>query len=933
MAGLSESAHVAGVSAAADTATSTAGNLTSFVGREKDIADLEELIERSPILTLAGPPGIGKSRLAAELARAVGGRHPVSTATVQLAPVEEEALVLQALASALDVKEAQGEDLRGRVRAELADRRLLLVLDNCEHLLDACAALAEWLVEECPALRVIATSREPLGVPAETVWAVPPLSVPLAASDLRLLDYAAMHLFVDRATAVEPGFALNEYVSPSVAEICRRLDGIPLAIELAAARVELLTPAEIATRLDDRFDLLVGGASAELPRHQTLEAALDWSYNLLSTPERLLLTRLSVFVGSFEVSHAEEVCCGGAVERAELPELLHGLERKSLIVSNPANGHYWLLETIRAYAREALERSADAPAIRETHARFFVALAERAEPELRRPNQDVWLSRLEDERPDLRSALDWSLGHGRSELALRLAGSLSWFWRMRCHFIEGRSALEAALSASDGSNPELEAKALWGTGLLTMMLGETERADTALKKSAARFGELGDVGGEARALLLLANNARRSNSATVLALAEKSAALAREAGDLWCLALALSVAGYEHLSGGNFPAARPLLEECVAVSREGGEKEGLRRGVLFLGQIALHQGHYGSAEPLLQEALRLAEELGDEYSTGTTFQYLGGLALHRGDYEHARHHLDNAIALLRKTRPADLQISLVARAWLARVEGEEPIARRLLEEALTLASHRGDDPTAALLGLAELAEAAATLPTARRHFEEALDLARAHGNVPHAARALTGIGRLARSQADPKRATLVYSEAIELSHRSGDVSGMVTSLEALAGLAAASNRPEHAARLFGAAAAARDAHGSGRPPNQSAAYEADVALARQSLPPEDFDAAWADGGRLSLDEAVAEAPKRRRRRGQAATGWGSLTEAELNVAALVARGTSNQGTADRLVISVGTVKNHLKSIFAKLGVTKRGEVAVEFWNRQDPPRA
>ncbi|MCA1701703.1 MAG: AfsR/SARP family transcriptional regulator, partial [Actinobacteria bacterium] len=334
--------------------------------------------------------------------------------------------------------------------ARLARRRLLLVLDNCEHLLGGCAKLIGALLAGCPQLSILSTSREALGVSSERVWELAALPVPEEAEHEAehkleaLAGNPAVGLFVERARAVQPDFSLNAYISPAVVEIVRRLDGIPLAIELAAGRVASLTPQEIAGRLTDRFALLSKATDGEPARHQTLAAALDWSYELLTGPERALLRRLSVFAGAFELEAVEAVCAGGEIEARQGAELLAGLAGKSLVLvqaQSPA-ARYRLLETIRLYAAERLEQAGERAKLRSAHARFYLALAEQAEPELTGAHQEQWLSHLEAERANLRSGIEWSLSQGETEQALRLAGALVLYWRVRCHFSEGRELLD-----------------------------------------------------------------------------------------------------------------------------------------------------------------------------------------------------------------------------------------------------------------------------------------------------------------------------------------------------------------------------------------------------------------------------------------------------------------------------------------------------------
>ncbi len=911
--------------------------VSSFLGRTREMSEVRELLEAARLVTLTGAPGIGKSRLAREVAVRCDPPFSDGQALVELAPIGDPALVPRTLAAVLSVHEVARSTLTEALVARLRQRSVLVVLDNCEHLLGACAEMVDALLSGCPRLRVLATSRERLSMCGERVWQVPPLSVPDDASQEplpeALMGYEGVRLFVERAGAAQPDFVLSREVAPAVAEITRRLDGIPLAIELAATRVEMLTPLEIARRVDDRFSLLTKGSRSGLARHQTLLAALDWSHELLSAGERVLLRRLSVFVGGFCSEAAESVCAGGDIEAREIFDLLAGLVSKSLVVSDTANsrGCYGLLETIRAYAADRLEEADEAPALGEAHARFYLALAERAEPELTGPEQERWFERLDSERENLRFALHWSLGHGETEWALRLAGALVLFWRVRCHFSDGRELLEAVVQASDGKEHASvsRAKALWGVGFLAMMAGDLEGARPPLKEGLSRFRELGDLQGSARVLLILGNIGMVLGDPSAPIALEESAVLARRGGDRWCLAHALGLKGYGHLAITDLPAARPLFGECLAVAREAQDKQGLRYGMIGLGRVALKQGDFDSAESLLEETLSIARELGESYIEASALQDLGNLATGRGDYARARRLLEEAQAILPEVAPPGaLQGPLVGLASVAQAEGNLPRARLLLEQALGKSSASAASVPVPLQHMGELAIEEGDTDRARCLFEKVLERARASGDKWLTARALHGLGQLARAGGDAKRAVALHVEALELQGELGDAPGIAASIEAVAGLAGTSGRYEHAVRLLGAVDALRSRGGYARPPWQLSRYEGELRVAREKLPADEFEAAFAQGAGLSIDEAMTQASKGRRRAGRPTSGWGSLTETELRVAALVAEGLTNPEVAERLFITRATVKRHLSHIFFKLGVAKRGDLAREIWARR-----
>jgi predicted ATPase/DNA-binding SARP family transcriptional activator len=430
--------------------------LTSFVGREQEIAHLKALLSNTRLLTVTGAGGSGKTRLAIQVAKELIQNFQEGVWWVDLAPLIDPSHVPQAMAQVLGVRESPYTTLSETLLNFLRPKELLLVLDNCEHLVTRCAELAAEILSNCPKVQIMATSREALRIDGETVWQVPTLSLPplrLPPGDA-LTVYEAIRLFVERAVAVNGKFSLNAENAPAVAEICRRLDGIPLAIELAAARIKVLAPERIAARLDNRFDLLTVGSRVALPRHQTLRLTFDWSHELLTEAERVLFRRLSVFVGGFNLEAAEEVCADEKIEAPRVLELVSHLVDKSLITAEPQQGErrFRLLETGREYAREKLGESGEAGRLRKRHFNFFLRLAEEAEPKLTSAERLSWLERLESEHDNLRAALEWSQDQaGRREAMLRLAGSLYWFWHFGGHVAEGRRGLERVLARSPGN--------------------------------------------------------------------------------------------------------------------------------------------------------------------------------------------------------------------------------------------------------------------------------------------------------------------------------------------------------------------------------------------------------------------------------------------------------------------------------------------------
>ncbi len=596
---------------------------TSFIGRSREILQVGRLLASTRLLTLIGMGGCGKTRLALEAATVQAGVFENGVCWVDLIGLSGSALVIQAVAQALDLREASHESLLETLTHYLKAKHLLLVLDNCEHLLAACQELVKALLLACPNLQVLATSREPLAIAGELTWLVPALSMPEAVHLLQpdnrwsaeLTRYDAIRLFVERAQSVLPTFTLTNQNRVAVVEVCQRLDGMPLAIELAAARVNVLTVQQIAARLDDRLALLTGGnRTALIPRHQTLRATMAWSYDLLSEQERLLFCRLSVFSGGFALEAAEAIGEGGGIQAKQVLDLLSHLVDKSLVVADTqasSEARYRLLETIRQYALEKLQESGEEMTLRRRHCDWFLALAEQADRQLRGPHQVVWLERLEMEHDNVRAGLVWSLAH-EHKIALQLASVLAWFWRLHNHFSEGRRWLEMALTASHAP-ATLRIRALAGNGLLAFSQGDTTRATTLL---------------------------------------EESLALSRNQNDNWGIAWSLHGLGRVASFHDAFERAAALLEESLTLFRELGDTSGYAYSVYYLGIVARYQGDYARATALLEESLSMSRATGDTWLIAWILIHMGQLACTLGDYPRAVEAQQESLILCQELKTA-----------------------------------------------------------------------------------------------------------------------------------------------------------------------------------------------------------------------------------------------------------------------------------------
>ena len=695
--------------------------LTSFIGREKEIETVKHLIAPhggGRLLTLTGAGGSGKTRLALQVAYATLDVFPDGVWFIDFAPLTDQALVPQSLLTTLGLSEQAGRSTLAIVSDFLQPKQALLILDNCEHLIQACAQLAETLLRACPTLHILATSREALGVAGETPYLVPTLTTPdpTHASLDTLPQYEAVRLFVERAQTVWPGFALTVDNMPAIAQVCHQLDGIPLTIELAAARVKALRVEQIASRLEDRFRLLIRGARTDLPRHQTLHALIDWSHDLLAETERALFRRLAVFAGRWTLDAAEAVCVGDDVEADAVLDLMTQLVNKSLVISERVQGkdaRYHMLETIRQYASERLLEANEGEQLRNRHLDFFLQWAERAEPKLHGPEQLEWLDQIETELDNLRAALEWDLAQAEhGEASLRLASALLSFWSLRGRVSEGRVWLDRALKSSAASAASIvRAKALHAAGYLARLHGDTMAARALLEASIDLWRALGPVGntGLAQTLANLAEVMRRlGDPAAARSLASEAVALCREQGERWNLAYALSSLGYALRDQEEFALARSVLNESVTLWQDLGDLWGLRVAISYRGDVALREGDYKLAHDHQAKCITIAQQLRDTEGLALALEDFGIAALNMGDRGQTKPYFQESFDLFRKLGNKTGQaICLYYFGYLAQFEGDNQAAQNFFEQELALARTTGPLwlGAQALSGLAAVAAA------------------------------------------------------------------------------------------------------------------------------------------------------------------------------------------------------------------------------------
>ncbi len=768
--------------------------LTRVVGREDERLAVAAKLQRSRLVTLTGPGGIGKTRLALAVAAEAAAHYADGVWLVSLEGLSSRAMVSRQIAIQFGLKEEVGRTCLATVADYLRTRRVLLVLDNCEHLLEESAQITGHLLRECAEVRILATSREALGITGETAWAVPALAVPDPlhlptgqATLIRvLLGYESVQLFVERAQAVQGTFTLMDGNARAVAEICARLEGIPLAIELAAARARVLTPVQIAERLNDHLNLLSGGGRTAPPRQQTLRATLDWSYNLLSGPEQVLLSRLSVFAGGWSLSAAEGICGGDGIEAGHTLDLLMALIDKSLVVfeekrfeekkpgEQESGGRYRMLETIRQYAAEILHQSGAFNQIVNRHRDWALALAQEAAPQLNGAAQEEWLTRLDEEHDNLRAALaETALGPAGALAGLQLANTLFHFWRVRGYYSEGRGHLGRVLEHQDAQADTAErAKALNGLAMLATLQGDFGETQATYEQSLLIYRKLGDQKGIAASLNGLGNAV------------------------YWL---------------GEYAAAWAAYEESLGISRDREDKRSVAGTLHNMGTMAYAEGDFTRSQAMYEESLGLLREQNDQFNIAVALHGLGNLAYSQEKYTAARASYEEGMQIAR-----DL--------------GARQLIAAMLED----------------FGNVDFSES--EYASAHSLYEESLSIQQELGDRRGIAASQQNLAKVAFSQGAAVRANSLYRESLVTSRELGYQEGVAKGLKGLASVIG--EQEQKSARLFGAAEALREKIGAPMLPNERLQYKMPLIEACAALGKVAFSAAWEEGRALTWEQAV-----------------------------------------------------------------------------------
>ena len=834
-------------------------SLSSFIGREREIAEVEELLAVDRLVTLTGAGGCGKTRLALEVAARKLDRFADGVWFVDLAPLSDPQLVGQTVAHALGAREEPGRSVFDTLVGFVAPRELLIVVDNCEHLIHACAVLIEHLLTAGPGVRILATSRETLGLPGERVWPVPPLSLPeRGASPDVVMGSESARLFLDRARAVRADLVVSDEDVAVLAEIVSRLDGIPLALELAAARAGVLSLAQIATRLNDRFGLLSRGPRTAQPRQQTLAGALDWSYDLLSDLERALFRRLSIFAGGFSLEAAEAVTTGLGLDPGDILDLVADLAAKSLVVvTGQGNSQrYRLLETIRAYAAGKLSGTGEQADLPGRHLAWFLDLAELADSRLAGPGRGRLMRSLEADQENFRRALDHSVETGAVDPGLRLAAALTPFWTSHGNWKEACGYFEELLPLASDNVPHL-GKALVAAGNMFLLRGDYARSEVLLERAHTWARAAGDAGILAQSLSGLGYIAfRKSRQDEAEALWTEALDASRKAGDSRVSATVLRSLAISAGARGDQQRCADLLDEGLALASKGRDEQTRRLLLSSAAEMNLWIGRYVLARDQYAEALQLADEIGDQSGRASLLADLGWIGFLRGEYDEARTYaaeavsaaaaadnkrvwagglrlmgelsacqgayqeahqlLDRSLELARQlAAPAEIAGVLCSQACLALDQTSFDEAGRLVEELLALKPllHTMRRATHCWVQ-GEVARAKGDMEQAQAHYQTDLTKAEASPSPRIQALALRGLADVAIAESDLSRAAALNARSLALRAQIEDSLGTANSLEGIAAAAVAADGHQRAARLLGAAQRLRATLGAAASPRE-----------------------------------------------------------------------------------------------------------------------
>jgi len=830
--------------------------LTSFIGRDLEMKQIKDLLKNTRLLSLIGSGGSGKTRLAMHAGAEMIDDFTNGVFIAELASVSDPSFILQTLAVSLGVKEEQGISLKDTLTAYLKNMELLIILDNCEHLISECANLTELLLSKCSGLKILTTSREALNCMGEQTFRIPSLSHPDTSTENspeKLSQYESVRLFIERAMSVNPNFRVNNENAPALAEICSRLDGIPLTIELAAARTNVLPLEKIHERLDDRFKLLSGGRRTALPRQQTLKAMIDWSYDLLPQSEKKLWHRISVFNGGWNLEPAEEICSSEEIANEDILDLLNQLADKSIIIYDHEKNRYRILESIRQYGREKLKSENETDEVKTGHLSYFMKLAETAEPELNIGEVQVWLNRLEEEHGNIQSAIDWSVSGGDKENGARLAGALGQFWHTRGHYFVGSRLIEKFLADKEGINLSSLSKLIRIAGMLSSCQGDYEKAGIYFEECLKLYRQTDDkksisnVMNELGMVVYYGGNFDEAEK-----ILKESLALSIETGNKHDESTVLSCLGQIARNRGNYEEAQKFLEESLSLSRKIGDKLRIVDSLNGLGIIIRNRGDYKLAQKYLEEGLEIAREIGDKLGITNSLISLGNAEIIRREYEKAYNYFEESYRIASETgnkRGAANSLNFLGRTSIDL--GYYDKARKYINESLELYVKIGYNLGAALSlrNLGRLEKCQGNYETATEHLNDSLKKFRDLGYKPGIAGNLLIIGSIYLINGNFEESQICYQESLNISRELGEQDGIISSLIGFACILSSGKNIPAAVQILGSIESAIRSAEKSLDNSDNELRDTIIKKLHENISDEEYSGYFEEGMRMTLEEA------------------------------------------------------------------------------------
>ncbi len=828
--------------------------LTSFIGREKEMKFVKDELKNNRLLTLTGTGGAGKTRFALQTAADVIDEFENGVWFVDLSALKDIALLSTTMMNAIGIKEESKKTSDETLVDYLKDKETLIILDNCEQLINACALLTEKLLSSCPKLKIISTSRESMNCSGEFTYRIPPLTHPDSNQNNtpeELTQYESVRLFIERALSVNPNFRVTNENAPALAEVCLKLDGIPLALELAAARTKVLSIEKIHERLDDRFNLLTGGKRTALPRQQTLRALIDWSYDLLSENEKILWSRLSVFNGGWTLEAAEEVCSDDTIDKNEILDLLSQLTEKSVIIYDHSKNRYRILESLKQYGIEKLSGGKE---IFLQHLNYFLKLSEKAKPELIGENTKFWMHIIEADHNNFLSAIEWSVNNENKETGAVISNALGSFWSRMGQYSTGIRLIEIILESSGSLSKLLKGDILNWIGNFRISLGDNEQAKKYLEESLDLNKEIGDKRGIAESMLRLGNV---TNSLGEFELAknyyEDSQDNYKEIGSKSGIAATTLSLGNIALNQGDYGLAKKYNEESLSIFKEIGHKYGIAISINNLGDVSLFQGDYELAKKYLKESLQLLKEIGNKKGMAFSINTLGNIVLNQGDYELAKKYYEESLVIFKEIgHKHGIALSILSLGMVVFNQGYSEQAKKYYEESLDIRKEIGDKNGIAesIKNVGNVAYAQGDYQQANKYYKESLDIYKEIGSKNGIANSINSLGNIAFCKRDFGQANKYYKESLAIFTEIVDKIGITNSINNLGKTAYGLGDFEKAIKLISAAENVLESMGVVFDKYEQKIKDEIIEKLHEQLTEEEYAKYREEGKKLTMEEAV-----------------------------------------------------------------------------------